>query len=150
MSCQPKGVGYDSEHFCGKNLLGGERQSQEGTPGPPEQLSGKPEGKQATRLSTRNLQTVSLMAAAPCSCFAGTDQAVHLRQRVGTFAPRMLCRALGRGGQKGKNVAAFIRSSPLLDKRWTPCANDSGALKLRGMCKALSRDQAESMLQGEV
>ena len=97
-----------------------------------------------------NLSDGDLMAFMPCSCSSGTDHFVHHSQPLGTFGPRMLCRALGRGGHRSKHVVALIRSSPLLGKRCTPCEKDIGSLGSMGMCKAMSRDQAESMLAGEV
>ena len=69
---------------------------------------------------------------------------------MGTFAPRMLCRALRRGGHRNNHVVAFFRSSPLLYKRRNPWETDSVSLGSMGMCEAMSRDQAESMLAGEV
>ena len=90
------------------------------------------------------------MACVPCCSSSGTDQFVYHRQPVGTFAPRMLCRVVGRGGHRSKNFVDLIRSSPLLGKRCTSGEKDTGSLGSMGMCKAMSREQAESMLAGEV
>ena len=94
-------------------------------------------------------QTSDLMASVLCSCSFGKAQLVP-RQLAGSFAPRILCRALRRGGHRNHNGFAFIRSSSLLGKKCNPCEPDTGSLGLMGMCEALSRDQAESMLVGEV